>query len=211
MIYVSVLSNSPYGDLNHLVSLTMSGVTTCPRFAGQINADLRKLAANMVQFPPLYFFMPGFTPLTSCGSQQYRALTVPELTQQMFDAKNMMAACNPRHGRYLVVIVIFRGQMSMQEVDEQMLSVQNKNSSHFVEWIHNNMKTAVCDIPPKGLKMSSTFIGNTTAIQEFFKCISEQFAVMFRRKAFLHWYMGEGMDEMDFMFMVPCIIIYSMK
>ena len=30
-----------------------------------------------------------------------RALTVPELTQQMFDAKNMMAACDPRHGRYL--------------------------------------------------------------------------------------------------------------
>ena len=27
----------------------------------------------------------GFAPLTSRGSQQYRALTVPELTQQMFD------------------------------------------------------------------------------------------------------------------------------
>ena len=35
------------------------------------------------------------------GSQQYRPLTVPELTQQMFDTKNMMAACDPRHGRYL--------------------------------------------------------------------------------------------------------------
>jgi len=31
--------------------------------------------------------MPGFAPLTSRGSQNYRALTVPELTQQMFDAK----------------------------------------------------------------------------------------------------------------------------
>ena len=43
-----------------------------------------------------------------------------------------------------------------------------------------------------GLKMSSTFIGNTTAIQELFKRISEQFGAMFRRKAFLHWYTGEG-------------------
>lgn len=40
--------------------------------------------------------------------------------------------------------------------------------------------------------MSSTFIGNTTAIQELFKRISEQFGAMFRRKAFLHWYTGEG-------------------
>ena len=84
------------------------------------------------------------------------------------------------------------------QVDEQMLNVQNKNSSYFVEWIPNNVKTAVCDIPPRGLKMSATFIGNSTAIQELFKRVSEQFTAMFRRKAFLHWYTGEGMDEMEF-------------
>uniref|UniRef100_G3T4Y1 Tubulin beta chain n=1 Tax=Loxodonta africana TaxID=9785 RepID=G3T4Y1_LOXAF len=192
------LTTPTYGDLNHLVSATMSGVTTCLHFPGQLNADLRKLAVNMVPFPRLHFFMPGFAPLTSRGSQQYRALTVPELTQQMFDSKNMMAACDPRHGRYLTVAAIFRGRMSMKEVDEQMLNVQNKNSSYFVEWIPNNVKTAVCDIPPRGLKMSATFIGNSTAIQELFKRISEQFTAMFRRKAFLHWYTGEGMDEMEF-------------
>jgi len=192
------LTTPTYGDLNHLVSATMSGVTTCLRFPGQLNADLRKLAVNMVPFPRLHFFMPGFAPLTSRGSQQYRALTVPELTQQVFDAKNMMAACDPRHGRYLTVAAVFRGQMSMKEVDEQMLNVQNKNSSYFVEWIPNNVKTAVCDIPPRGLKMAVTFIGNSTAIQELFKRISEQFMAMFRRKAFLHWYTGEGMDETEF-------------
>merc|ERR1712172_104921 len=92
--------------------------------------------------------MPGFAPLTARGSQQYRPLSVPELTQQMFDAKNV--------------------------------------------------KTAVCDIPPRGLSMAATFVGNSTAIQEIFKRISEQFTAMFRRKAFLHWYTGEGMDEMEF-------------
>ena len=34
----------------------------------------------------------------------------------MFDAKNMMAACDPRHGRYLTVAAMFRGRMSMKEV-----------------------------------------------------------------------------------------------
>ena len=50
----------------------------------------------------------------------------------------------------------------------------------------------------KGLKMSTTFIGNSTAIQETWKRVAEQFTAMFRRKAFLHWYTGEGMDEMEF-------------
>merc|ERR1711963_981429 len=155
------LTTPTYGDLNHLVSITMSGVTTCLRFPGQLNADLRKLAVNMVPFPRLHFFMPGFAPLVARGNMKYRALTVPELTAQMFDAKNMMTACDPRHGRYLTV-------------------------------------AAVCDIPPRGLKMAATFIGNSTAIQELFKRISEQFTAMFRRKAFLHWYTGECMDEMEF-------------
>lgn len=41
----------------------------------------------------------------------------------MFDAKNMMAACDPRHGKYLTVAAIFRGRMSMKEVDEQVAIV----------------------------------------------------------------------------------------
>ena len=63
------------------------------------------------------------------------------------------------------------------------MSMSNsKNYSYFVEWIPNNIKSAVCDIPPKGLKMAVIFIGNSTAIQEMFKRVAEQFTVMFRRR-----------------------------
>ncbi|KAL6966501.1 hypothetical protein U1Q18_032281, partial [Sarracenia purpurea var. burkii] len=110
----------------------------------------------------------------------------------------MMCAADPRHGRYLTASAMFRGKMSTKEVDEQMLNIQNKNSSYFIEWIPNNVKSTVCDIPPTGLKMTSTFIGNSTSIQEMFRRVSEQFTAMFKRKAFLHWYTGEGMNEMEF-------------
>ena len=42
--------------------------------------------------------------------------SVPELTQQMWDAKNMMCAADPRHGRYLTASAVFRGRMSTKEV-----------------------------------------------------------------------------------------------
>ncbi|KPI44629.1 Tubulin beta chain [Cyphellophora attinorum] len=157
------LSNPSYGDLNHLVSAVMSGVSTSLRFPGQLNSDLRKLAVNMVPFPRLHFFMVGFAPLTSRGANSFRAISV-----------------------------------SMKEVEDQMRNVQNKNTSYFVEWIPNNVQTALCSIPPRGLKMSATFVGNSTSIQELFKRVGDQFSAMFRRKAFLHWYTGEGMDEMEF-------------
>ena len=192
------LTYPTYGDLNHLISTAISGVTCCLRFPGQLNSDLRKLAMNLVPFPRQHFFMIGITPLTSRRAQEYRALTVPELTQQMFDSKNMMCASDPRHGRMLTATALFRGPMSNLEVDQQIRFAQNKGSSYFVEWIPNNFKGSVCPIPIKRTKMSATFLGNSTAISEVFERIAEQFTCMFRRKAFLHWYTDEGMDEMEF-------------
>uniref|UniRef100_A0A1I8FA19 Tubulin_C domain-containing protein n=1 Tax=Macrostomum lignano TaxID=282301 RepID=A0A1I8FA19_9PLAT len=201
------LSTPTYGDLNHLVSAAMSGVTTSFRFPGQLNADLRKLAVNLVPFPRLHFFMPGFAPLTSRGVPQYRALTVPELTQQMFDAKNMMAACDPRTAATSPSL-----PSSAAEFEEQLLNARNKNSSYFVEWIPNSVKTAVCDVPPRDSKCLSLSLspparaearaprapaGNNTAIQELFRRISEQFTAMFRRKAFLHWHGRDGVHEAE--------------
>ncbi|EHB09890.1 Gamma-1-syntrophin [Heterocephalus glaber] len=114
----------------------MSGTTTCLCFPGQLNADLRELAVNMVPFPRLHFFIPGFASLTSWGSQQYRALTVPELTQQMFDAKNMMAACDPRHGRYLTMAAVFRGCMSMKKTKTGICLLQDGNQEPFKIRLH---------------------------------------------------------------------------
>jgi len=192
------LTTPNYGDLNHLVSTAMSGITCSLRFPGQLNSDLRKLAVNLIPFPRLHFFMTGFAPLTASNTAQYSNATVAELTNQMFDARNMMCACDPKHGRYLTASAIFRGEVSTKEVDEQMLTVQNKNSAYFVEWIPNNIKSSVVNTPPKGLKLSVTFLANTTAIRDMFNRVAEQFTMMFRRKAFLHWYTGEGMDEMEF-------------
>ncbi|KAL1774050.1 tubulin beta-7 chain [Sigmodon hispidus] len=135
------LTTPTYGDLNHLVSATMSRVTTCLRFPGQL-----KLAVNMVAFPPM----------ESSNIGPSLCLNLPS-------------------SQYFTVAAVF-GWMSTKEVNEQMLNVQNKNSSYFVGWI------AVCDIPTRDLKMAVTFIGNSTAIQE----------ELFRA---VH---GNGMDKMEF-------------
>jgi tubulin beta len=118
------LQTPTHSDLNGLVSSVMSGITTCLRFPGQLNSDLRKLAVNLglfvcsiylddcadpplqVPFPRLHFFMPGIAPLTASGSAQYRSVSVHELTSQMFDSKNMMTAADPRHGRFLTVSLL---------------------------------------------------------------------------------------------------------
>ena len=68
----------PFSSLQY----TMSGVTACLRFPGQLNADIRKLSVNMVPFPRLHFFIPGFAPLTARGHDAYRD------DDDIFSAKN---------------------------------------------------------------------------------------------------------------------------
>jgi len=79
-----------------------------------------------------------------------------------------------------------------------MWAVQQKNSKYFVDWIPQNIKSSVCDVAPIGEKVNCTFVGNSTAIQETFRRIANQFSTMFRRRAFVHSYLAEGVDEMEF-------------
>lgn len=152
-----------------------------------------------VPFPRLHFFMVGVAPLVALASSKYSGQSVRDLTQQMFDPRNMMTEFNAQEGRYLTAATIFRGKnISTNEVEIAMLSVQQKNSSWFVEWIPNSVKTSLCNVPPVGTEKSATFIGNSTAIQSLFKRANQNFTPMFRRKAYLHWYTEEGMDEMEF-------------
>ncbi|KAI0812945.1 tubulin beta-3 chain [Xylaria sp. FL0064] len=176
----------------------MSGVTTSLRFPGQPNSDLYKLAMNMVQFPRLHFFMVGFAPGTSRDAYSPCVPTVPELIQHILDSKNTMTGVDFRNGRFLACSIIFRGKISMKEVEEQIRDVQTRNPADFVGWTPSNVQTALCPIPTAGLELSSTFVANSTAIQDIFKRIGEQFSCLFHRRAWLHWFTEKGIFEEDF-------------
>ncbi len=41
-------------------------------------------------------------------------------------------------------------------------------------------------------------ISNTTAVAEVFSRINHKFDLMYSKRAFVHWYVGEGMEEGEF-------------
>lgn len=192
------LGTPTYGDLNRLISMVMSSTTCSLRFPGQLNTSLRKLAVNLVPFPRLHFFIVGFAPLYPVSQKAYRRDSVQELLRLQFSRHNLMCGADITHGRFLSCTCIFRGPAPPSEVDFGIQEMLSHKSAHFVDWIPNNMMTSICDVPPPHLKQSSTILANNTAISQVWRRISDQFGYMFRRKAFLHWYLGEGMEEMEF-------------
>ena len=75
--------------------------------------------------------------------------------------------------------------------------MQKRKSSYFVEWASEHIHSSICDVPPEGSDLHGTYLANSTALQQIFKTIGEHFSAMFKRKAFLHWYTREGMEEME--------------
>ncbi|KAG1857854.1 beta-tubulin 2 [Suillus discolor] len=187
-----------YKDLNQLIAKVMCGVSTSLRFPGQLNGDLRKLGMNLVPFPRLHFLMPSFAPFYDPKARTFQRLSVPELTSSLFDKKNLLVASDPRFGRYLTAACIFRGKVSSHEAENSVMQLQRKNSNLFVEWIPDNVSVSLCSVPPVGQPQAAVALANSTCMQELFKRNLDQFALMFKRRAFLHWYTGEGMDVMEF-------------
>ncbi|KAI8872775.1 tubulin C-terminal domain-like protein, partial [Ramicandelaber brevisporus] len=62
----------------------------------------------------------------------------------------------------------------------------------------NSVQTVHCSVAPPGETLSGTFVANNTAVMQVFQRFQEQFHKMFHRKAYLHWFTDEGMDEMEF-------------
>jgi len=208
------LKNPQYEHLNRLVALATCGITASLRFPGKLNGDLRKLGVNLVPFPRLHFFLISYAPIVSQQNRKHTKLAVHDLCSACYSPSNYFVVVKPKDGVFLAASFIFRGNINTKEVDSQMQKLQLKNTDSFVEWIPNNLKSSIVSTPPVVLEdptvddpsmyvflekqRSATFVANTTALKGIFQRLSTQFMTMYRRRAFLHWYKGEGMDELEF-------------
>lgn len=187
-----------YDDINKLVAQVMSGVTTSLRYPGELNSDLRKLAVNLVPFSRLHFFTVGYAPLFATAAKKFTRLSVPELTQQLLDGRNLMAGVDPTQGKYLTCGAFFRGKVGVKEIEDEMNKYRTRNENLFVDFIPDNVQTSLCSVPPREVDMTATFVSNTTSIAQLFQRIHGQFDKMFQRRAFMHWFTNEGMDLNEF-------------
>ncbi len=153
----------------------------------------------MIPFPRMNFIMCSYAPLAFQAVGEYRAPTVENLLTEAFHARNMMCSADLRQGRVMAGAVSLRGTMSTSEVEEKISEVKKVQLANSLVWIPDGVMSSICNVSRgKGSERDATFMVNSTSVREIIKRIGEQFTMMFRRKAFLHWYLSEGMDDMEF-------------
>lgn len=188
-----------YRDLNSIIARGMCGATASFRFAGQLNSDMRKLATNLIPFPRLHFFAVSYAPL-SLRNAQNRNPTPSKLIRALFTNKNFMCAMNADDSQFfLTAAAAFRGQgLSSADVETSLKALQGQaGMAQFVPWIPDPVTFSMCSVPALDAPVSATGIVNSASMVDVFKRIDHHFSLMYRRKAFLHSYVNEGMDEIE--------------
>lgn len=193
------ISSPTYGDINHLVSAAMSGVTaplrlpkpdgTCETLSGMA----KKLAPN----PRLRFLSVQLAPLTPRSGAEYRILNIHDLAQQVIDDNNKLSTGETRKATILAYQAVFRGKLENNDVNIAMADIKAKCPG-IKACAPDNSMVNVCEIAQRGLRISATLITNSSSITDSLTRISSAFAQLYRRQAFTGWYTGEGMEKSEF-------------
>ena len=185
-----------YGNMHTLVACVMSGLTSCYRFSSPLNLNLHKLGLKMVPYPRLHFFTSAIAPSMYKSKLSLKQTTVADLTQQMFVPEYSLTSCDPCKGKYFATATLYQGLISIKEIDDQLRCL--KPTVKFVRGCSLNATTSLCNIPQKDEEICATYINNSTSIRSSISRLCIDFGKLFSRKAFLHLYLEEGMDEMEF-------------
>jgi len=199
-----------YGDLNKIIAKVISSMTASLRFDGELNVDLGEFQTNLVPFPRLHFMTTALAPVVTAKKSTHEAQTIREITDHVFQPQNMLvkyADFDPVEDKYMAISVNYRGKIKSKEANATVQWLKQNNKISFVEWCPTGFKIGLNEIPAAEVKddvMSKaqrnvTMIGNNVAVSRVFtERITKKYDMMYSQRAFVHWYVGEGMEEGEF-------------
>ncbi|KAG1942219.1 tubulin alpha-1B chain [Pimephales promelas] len=195
-----------YTNLNRLIGQIVSSITASLRFDGALNVDLTEFQTNLVPYPRIHFPLATYAPVISAEKAYHEQLSVSEITNACFEPANQMVKCDPRHGKYMACCLLYRGDVVPKDVNSAIATIKTKRTIQFVDWCPTGFKVGINYQPPTvvpggdlaKVQRAVCMLSNTTAIAEAWARLDHKFDLMYAKRAFVHWYVGEGMEEGEF-------------
>jgi len=196
--------------LNRLITKTISSMTASLRFEGELNVDLNEFQTNLVPFPRLHFMITSMAPVVTKKKMETQRCDIQGITETCFSAQNFftkIADFDAEEDKYMAISVNYRGDVKAKEANATVQWLKTNKKVTFVEWCPTGFKVGLNNEPPAVLedddiapaKRNVVMIGNNTSISRVFsERISKKYDLMYSQRAFVHWYVGEGMEEGEF-------------
>lgn len=189
--------------LNTVISQVVSSITASLRFDGSLNVDINEFQTNLVPYPRIHFPVTAYSPIVSSDRAHHEGISVSEITADCFKPSNQLVRCDPKSGKYIACCLLYRGDVVPKDVNHAISTIRLKQKVHFVDWCPTGFKVGINNRPPSvaagsdiaRVSRAVSMISNTTAIVEAWKKLNRKFDLMYQKRAFVHWYLGEGMEE----------------
>ncbi|KAI8147942.1 tubulin alpha-1 chain [Fennellomyces sp. T-0311] len=195
-----------YANLNRLIAQVVSSITASLRFAGSLNVDLTEFQTNLVPYPRIHFPLVTYAPIVSSAKVYHEQLSVAEITTSCFETSNQMVKCDSPQGKYMACCLLYRGDVVPKDTNSAIATIKTRRTISFVDWCPTGFKVGINHqkptVVPGGdlaeVHRAVCLLSNTTAIAEAWSRLDHKFDLMYAKRAFVHWYVGEGMEEGEF-------------
>merc|ERR1711876_140799 len=146
---------------------------------------MNEFQTNLVPFPRLYFMTTSLAPLVNSKKKERSSNNCWDLTEEVLDPASFLVKYldfDPVEDKYMAISLNYRGKIKSKEANETVQKVKKAAKVAFVEWM------------PTGF-----MIGNNIAVNRVFSDrLSKKYDMMYSQRAYVHWYVGEGMEEGEF-------------
>merc|ERR1712147_329282 len=160
-----------YSNINRIMAKAVSSMTASLRFDGELNVDMTDYAFNPASFLVKY------------------------------------ADFDVAEDKYMTISLNYRGDVRSKEANQVAQWVKANNKVTFVDWCPTGFKIGLNDEPPVRVEgddiadspRNCVMIANNVAVSRVFsQRLVAKFDLMYSQRAFVHWYVGEGMEEGEF-------------
>merc|ERR1712026_26006 len=199
-----------YDVLTRIIAKTISSMTAALRYDGELNVDMNEFQTNLVPFPRLHFMTTSLAPVISNSKADREAHDVRRITDDCLQAKNFLvkyADFDVVEDKYMAISLNYRGSVKSQEANGTVQWIKQQGKVSFVEWCPTGFKIGLNDVVPDPVEgddmaeaaRTAVMIGNNIAVNRVFtERLSKKYDMMYSQRAYVHWYVGEGMEEGEF-------------
>ena len=186
----SNFSRNSYNIPNNICSKSLSALTSGSQFPGLMPSNIRKIMTNIIHSPRFHFFSSFYY-----EDFDNRTNFVNYTFNQMIENKKSLFKITDENYNLITTSSFFRGNNFYSSELEEI------NTNNFVRkeyyWLQNHF-CGHCYNPERKNSREAVYFNQGTYFGKTFKNMRAKFTKAFQRKAFLHWYTANGMEELDF-------------
>ncbi|ETO35360.1 hypothetical protein RFI_01702, partial [Reticulomyxa filosa] len=198
-------------NLNRLVAKMFSWMAQSCRLYQYTSIDLDEMQAKLVPFPQIHFMTTGMGPIVSKADVITAPNTVEDITDECFKPSNWFVQCtdfDPIKDKYMAILTQYRGNVTSKQAHLAHSWARQNGKCSLIEWCPTGFRYELDDTPVTILEAddmgpcdkTAFIIANNTSISRMFaKRIAQKFDYLYSQQAFVHWYLGEGMEQEQFL------------